>query len=139
MKWGALAVLMVLSFSVAQAAQKRFTIEDVADPVRAEQNSFAINETLDDFWRQMKDADPDVPPLGRRFTIDLADPSKTEYNAFALMEMVDDLWTYKLDLAPAGLERQQSIENLNDPAESDENTFAINQMLDDLARAKEDK
>ena len=129
--------LTLYSLSHADGVGRRYNITDIENPETGEENAFAINENLDDLWREKVDNTTTTATLGRRFTIlDLSDPDLAEDNTFAIQENLDDLWREKEDLNPPNSEAKYTFD-LTDRETTEESEFALNQNIDDLWQEKQ--
>lgn len=135
------AILLLLLVGQAQAVNlRRFQIDDLANPAKAEKNEIALNLNLEDLWIYKQDIDTLHNPSAPQYRIkDLADPAMADYNTNALRVDLEDLYNFKLSISSPTKTLDSFISDILDPEKSEENTGILNTILDDLWTDKVDK
>ena len=152
---GLVMILLLCSTAFSAGIGRRYTIDNLEDPSKGEENAFALNENLDDLWRFKVDRPTNATGgLSYKFVVgktssstggrtysftNLSDPALAEQNAIAANKEIDDLWASKVDISSITSFRKWSVDGLNDPARLAENAFFINDNIDELWREKREK
>lgn len=127
-----LSPLIVLLFpALLLAAERRFYVDDIANPENAEYNEFVLNTTFDDMCREFMNQPSGGIGAAAYFIKDLDDPDKADVNQNAITQNADDIWRFKVGISTPGI-RGWNIDDILNPEKSDDNTYALNMMVDEI-------
>jgi len=133
MKKSLFLILAVLIVPVQAQNLRRYQVEDIANPDKAEENEIAINQNFEDLWLYKVDTSTASNPQAPQFIIkDINDPEMADYNSVAFNQNINDLYIFKLSASTPSRLMDLMVGDLLDPERSEYNTYAINKAFDDL-------
>lgn len=133
-----LVAFFILCFAaIVWAGPAPFTVTDILNKDKAEENTYAINRNFEDLLTSKVAVSSNTPGLPYSIS-DISDPDQAEENAFALMENFRYCWDQLLEPTGSTGSVRMTITDLANPDLAEENEVAIQINFEDLYNAKQD-